>query len=107
MVPENCVTDALRPDTPKRRASKSEAARMRVKSVTILRAEYASLGAGVRHCAVCFRAPREDNGEEYSDTAEDGRRRRNPCPLGRWLGDMNTYSASRVTIRRTTAGWRT
>mmetsp|Transcript_18539 Transcript_18539/g.56182 ORF Transcript_18539/g.56182 Transcript_18539/m.56182 type:complete len:259 (+) Transcript_18539:1037-1813(+) len=37
MVPENCVTDALRPDTPKRRASKSEAARMRVKSVTIRR----------------------------------------------------------------------
>ena len=28
-------------------------------------------------------------------TAEYGRVRRSPCPLGRWLGDKNTYSASR------------
>ena len=56
-------------------------------------------------CGV-FRAPREYNGEEYSEysgmrvktteknTAECGRIRRSACPLGRWLEYKNTYSAS-------------
>ena len=56
-------------------------------------------------CSV-FRAPREYNGEEYSEysgmrmktaeknTAECGRIRRSACPLGRWLEYKNTYSAS-------------
>ena len=30
------------------------------------------------------------------NTAEDGRRQRSTCSLECWLGDMNTYSASRA-----------
>ena len=61
-----------------------------------LRAEYANLGAGRRHRAVCSEHRVKTTEKKTVNTAEYGRRRLNTCPLGRWLGDMNTYSASTV-----------
>ena len=59
-----------------------------------LRAEYANLGAGRRHRAVCSEHRVKTTEKKTVNTAEYGQL--NTCPLGRWLGYMNTYSASRA-----------
>ena len=59
-----------------------------------LRAEYANLGAGRRHRAVCSEHRVKTTEKKTVNTAEYGQL--NTCPLGRWLGYMNTYSASTV-----------
>ena len=65
-------------------------------SVTSLRAEDADIEAGERCCAASSEHRVSTTEARTVNTAECGRVRRNACPLGRWLGDMNTYSASRA-----------